>query len=467
MGSTMSAPDSPRIQQHPDRVGLHNEVHARPPEALSAPLAISHWVMMCDAEAREASRAHLTALLRSQHLPLPDPQANHFRMDMGVVHVRWELHTEFVTWTFKCPLELAEMSAQNPQTAARAVSQHWLEEMPGQCLSSLHLWVLPRQAPESRQLLRQLLHEDTLMGSAVAAGQAEVYTDLAIHADGWSRMVLLAGQGEVPAVAAPTYPAWWGQDSASTAQGAAMSPRRLGRLVQRLLEIETYRMTALLGLPVARAAAAELLLAESELAALAQAIREAKPESEPELLNRLTRLAGQVEALYAASHTRFSASSAYFELVDRRIDQIDESRLLGLQTLREFMDRRLSPARHTCEWAARRQDAMSQRVSRMSNLLRTRVEIEQQKSSQALLFTMNRRQGLQLQLQATVEGLSVAAITYYIVGLISYLAKGGQKLGWPYSPELTAALTIPCVALAVWGSLRRLHHKLFAQGGSP
>jgi uncharacterized membrane-anchored protein len=109
---------------------------------------------------------------------------------------------------------------------------------------------------------------------------------------------------------------------------------------------------------------------------------------------------------------------------------------------------------------------LSQRISRMSNLLRTRVEIEQQKNSQALLSTMNRRQGLQLQMQATVEGLSVAAITYYIVGLVSYMAKGAQKLGWPYSPELTAALTIPCVALAVWWSLRRLHHKLFSMGGS-
>jgi uncharacterized membrane-anchored protein len=124
------------------------------------------------------------------------------------------------------------------------------------------------------------------------------------------------------------------------------------------------------------------------------------------------------------------------------------------------MDRRLSPARSTCEWAARRQDALSQRVSRMSNLLRTRVEIEQQQSSQALLATMNQRQDLQLKLQSTVEGLSVAAITYYIVGLISYLAKGAQKLGWALSPESTAALAIPVVGVGVWWSLRRLHQRL-------
>jgi uncharacterized membrane-anchored protein len=60
-----------------------------------------------------------------------------------------------------------------------------------------------------------------------------------------------------------------------------------------------------------------------------------------------------------------------------------------------------------------------------------------------------------------VEGLSVAAITYYIVGLVSYLAKGGKTLGWPLSPESTAAIAIPLVAGGVWLSLRRLHHRLF------
>jgi uncharacterized membrane-anchored protein len=279
-----------------------------------------------------------------------------------------------------------------------------------------------------------VLNDDTLVASTVADGHGEVYTDFAIHADGFSRMVLLAG---------------------------SIAPRRLGRLVQRLLEIDTYRMAALLGLPAAREASAELAFAERELAELAGAIRVAGRDEEPQLLDRLTKLAGQVESQYATTHSRFSASSAYFELVDRRIEDISEARLAGLQTIGEFMDRRLSPARATCEWATRRQDALSQRVSRISNLLRTRVEIEQQQSSQALLAAMNTRQGLQLKLQATVEGLSVAAITYYIVGLVSYLAKGAHAVGWPWSAESTAATAIPVVALGVWWSLRRLHSKVF------
>ena len=96
--------DQNRLTQHPQRLALHNEVHARPPQALSAPLAISHVVMVCDGAQREQSRAHLAALLRNLHLPLPDAQQSYFRMDLGQFQLRWELHTEFVSWTFLSPL---------------------------------------------------------------------------------------------------------------------------------------------------------------------------------------------------------------------------------------------------------------------------------------------------------------------------------------------------------------------------
>ncbi len=423
-----------RLNQHPQRVALHNEIHARPPEPMGAPLCISHVVMACDAAQREASRQHVAALARDHHLPQPAEHSTHLRMDLGPFRLRWELHTEFVTWTFMRPFNAAQFGEREPDTALDAIPRQWLASLPGQCLASLHLWVLPTQTFGTDSLVQHVLHEDTLVASTVADGFGEVYTDFAVHADGFSRMVLLSG---------------------------GMAPRRLGRLVQCLLEIETYRMAALLGLPAARDASLVLASAERELAALAEAIRSATRNEEPQLLDRLTRLAGQVESQHATTHSRFSASAAYFELVDKRIADIAESRLAGMQTIGEFMDRRLTPARSTCAWSSRRQDALSQRVSRISNLLRTRVEIEQQQSSQALLATMNSRQGLQLKLQATVEGLSVAAITYYIVGLVSYLAKGATHWGWPWSAELTAAAAIPVVAAGVWWSLRRMHARVF------
>ncbi|MEJ8812768.1 DUF3422 domain-containing protein [Variovorax ureilyticus] len=422
--------------QHPDRIALHNEVHARPPEAMTPPLAIAHLVMLADPSQREESRRHLASLLRDHHVPPPDEQVTHLRTELGALRLRWEMHTEFVTWTFTLRIREDQLAAADLASALDAAPREWLDGLPGQCISSLDLWVLPGARCNGDDRFRQrLLHEDLLVGSAVAGEQAQVFTDFAIHPNGSSRLLLYAGD---------------------------LPSRRLGRLVQRLLEIETYRMAAMLGLPTARKTGIALASAESDLAGLALAIQSAERQEEAQLLDRLTRLAAQVESQYAATHSRFSASSAYFELLDQRIAQVGEVRLEGLQTIGEFIDRRLSPARKTCEWATRRQDALSRRISRVSSLLRTRVEIEQQQSSQALLAALNQRQDLQLKLQATVEGLSVAAITYYIVGLVSYLAKGGQKLGWPLSAESTAALAIPVVAGSVWWSLRRLHRSMFS-----
>lgn len=425
--------------QHPQRNALHNEIHARPPESVQAPAVITHVVMQCDSAQRQASRVHLSNLLRDHHRGSLDESSTHISIHLGGFDLRWELHTEFVTWTFMVPLELDQpLDTRSPPTAVEAVPQAWFAQLPGQCLSSVHLWLVQEAqcGPGGFSALAgHMLNVDTLAGSRVHFGATLVGTDFAIHADGYSRMLVQSGP--------------------------EVSAARLGRLVQRLLEIETYRMMALLGLPAARHAVSVLGQAEQELAELARAIRQADRQSEPVLLDRLTRLAGQVESEYAASHARFSASRAYFELVEKRILDLQEQRMSGFLSFRDFMERRLSPARSTCEWAARRQNSLSERVSRVSNLLRTRVEIEQQQSNQQLLGSMNERQAMQLKLQSTVEGLSVAAITYYITGLISYLAKGARSLGWPLSAEMTAALAIPVVAASVWWGLRRLHHRLF------
>ena len=200
------------LNQYPQRHALHNEVHARPPESMVAPAAIAHVVMLTSPNEREASRAHVSDLLRKQHLPLPDTGSTHIRMDLGQYRLRWEMHTEFVTWTFTRPLDAAPPAGQQPPSATDVVPRDWLAALPGECLASVHLWALPSKAVGTDELVRQMLQEETLVASTVADGYAEIYTDFAIHADGFSRMLLLAG---------------------------GISPRRLGRLVQQLLEIET------------------------------------------------------------------------------------------------------------------------------------------------------------------------------------------------------------------------------------
>lgn len=413
---------------HPLREALHHEVHARPYERLAAPLLLSHVAMVNGDGA--AARAHLSALLAQRHLPVPAGDLSHVSTDIGGVQLRWELHGEFQTCTFW--KQLPDLPKGFDELPLRDVPKDWLAAQPGQWLVGLHVLVKPALGEHAAlpPLVRQCLDEDTLVGARVMEGAAEVYTDFRLQGDGFARWVVIAGE---------------------------TTPRRLGRLVQRLLEVETYRMMALLGLPVAREVGAALVGAEKALAEVAERIRVAQPSEEPDLLRRLTELAAEVEGLYARTHARFSASAAYFELVQRRIEELREDRVHNLQTLREFMDRRLQPAMQTCAWAARRQQALSERISRVSNLLRTRVEIEQQLSSQALLDAMNRRQKAQLLLQSAVEGLSVAAVTYYGAGLVGYLAKGAKSVGVDLPPDLAVAVAIPLIALGVWLGIRRLH----------
>ena len=419
------------LKTHPLRESLHNEIHARPYERLEAPLSLTHLAWLIDGSS--GIREPLLELLRAHHLPVPADGSNHLVVDLGGVRLRWEQHTEFETCTFWRALPRDGVAGAFDRPALRDVPQDWLRTLPGQWLVGLHVVVVGGDAlgdAQAEALVREALLEEHLVGSRVMGG-AELHTDLRLHADGCSRFVLQTG--DLPA-------------------------RRLGRAVKRVLDAETYRMMALLGLPVARRVSAELMHAERDLAAVALQIRSARREQEPELLLQLTQLASEEESLYASTHARFSASAAYFELVQRRIDELKETRLKDLQTLREFMDRRLTPAMQTCAWAARRQQALSERISRTSNLLRTRVEIEQQQSSQELLDAMNRRQRAQLLLQTAVEGLSIAAITYYGAGLVGYVAKGLKEAGVPLVPELVIALSIPVIALAVWWSARRLHH---------
>ncbi|MEZ5632460.1 MAG: DUF3422 domain-containing protein [Burkholderiaceae bacterium] len=433
---------------HPLRATLHQEVHARPPESLEAPLAISHIVMWVDAAARAQSRAHLQSLLEATGRKLPEGTTSFLRIDLGEFRLRWEQHTEFVAWTFMRPMradELLTLSQGAPQPAATLAPSAWRQDLPGQCLTQVDLWAVPRAEVDGAAVVRQIFDASTVTGSTVISNSCDLHTDMQMRADGSIRMLVLVGES------AP----------------GKVSPRRLGRLVQRLLDIETYRMAALMGLPAARESGAWLAEGEAELAALAQAVRQAAREDEAELLDSLTRLAAELEGRYAATHTRFSASAAYFNLVEQRLADIAETRILGMQSLHDFMQRRLAPAMATCSSAEQRQAALSQRIERVSGLLRTRVEVEQQQSSRELLATMNRRQDLQLKLQSTVEGLSVAAISYYVLGLLGYLAKGAQKLGWPFTPEATIAVAVPVVVLVVWWSLRSVHHSIVGRDDNP
>ena len=218
---------------------------------------------------------------------------------------------------------------------------------------------------------------------------------------------------------------------------------------------------ALRGLPVAKALAPMLHDAEATLARITLRLEDAQA-SDQALMDTLTALAARVERATAEHGYRFSATQAYDAIVRQRIAELREEAIPGTQTIGEFMQRRLSPAIATVAATAQRLASLSERIERAGALLRTRVDIAREAQNLQLLAKLSRGQELQLRLQRTVEGLSIAAISYYVVSLLLYAAKAAKAAGLPLNPEIAAGALVPLVVWAVWRATRRIHRALQA-----
>jgi len=272
-----------------------------------------------------------------------------------------------------------------------------------------------------------------VIASQLGNGHSWAVTDFQINADGFERMLVIAAPGT--------------------------SESRAGRISQRLMELEIYRLMALRGLPVAKQLAPMLAEAEGALADITAQL-ENKSASDQQLLDTLVSLAARVERATAEHSYRFSATRAYDTLVGQRLSELREKPIPGTQTLGEFMQRRLSPAMATVAATAQRLSSLSERVTRTSALLRTRVDIATETQNQVLLEKLTRGQELQLRLQSTVEGLSIAAISYYVISLLLYGGKAAKAAGAPVNPEIVVGAAIPLVLWLVWRNIRRIHAKL-------
>lgn len=443
---------------HPLRVSLAAEAHSRPFLQLAAPETVTHLAVY----AREIAGSSATAEASPewQHRTLcalcsffgvtgPAAEAKYYYHDFGRFRLKWECHTEFATYTF------AQRHEENPSLMVAFerlplmhIPQQWLHSLEGKIIVAAH--VVLEKAEQSSDTpsadMRVVFEGLSLAASAVLKG-AEVWSDFLIQSDGFSRFVV---------------------------RDIDLRQQQVGRLVQRVLEIETYRMMALLGLPHAQAAAPRLNAIEAELAlltatmvdsddAVASAVLNAdggtehEADDEQALLRSITELAARIEKLSVDNSYRFSASQAYFRLVKARIDELRETRIDGIPTLGEFMERRLAPAMSTCDATARRQEALAERIAHSNDLLRTRVGIVQERQNRRILQSMNARVAQQLRLQQAVEGLSVVAISYYMVGLGSYVSKAAKSAGMPINTDIATGIMVPVIVLVVWLGLRRMH----------
>jgi len=418
------------LKNHPQRIHLNNEVHARPHQMMSAPLRVTHVALLSNERSKDLDA--INVLCDRYAVNRPNQDANFYIGDFPMFKLRWERHSEFSTYTIS---ESCSNSTPFKETALSKLPVEWFDCLPGEVITMLNLELLG--APEGHRDLEglsELFSSNTVAGSEVSDGAARVWSDFHIHGDGFNRILI---------------------------ENHHLRYRQAGRLVQRILEIETYRMLALLGLPLARQYSHDLSTCDSKLELVTQQLAmHREDENEQQLLYELSQIAANVEHIAGTGGYRFSATSAYYGLIKRRINELREQRIEGAQSFNEFMERRLEPAVRTCESVSARVQALSNRIARVSNLLRTRININLEAQNRDLLSSMDKRAAMQLRLQEMVEGLSVVVLSYYSVGLLDYVLKSLKQFGVNLDVDLVLGISVPFIVIAVLVSLRMNRRRL-------
>jgi len=421
---------------------LHNEIHTRPSATIKLPSLIVYVAVLNRSVSLAMELAHLQKLPSSADIHIDDLRGNFLQLPCGEFKVIWERHTEFTRYTIVQPLPThAQWGSVLPTlTPFVATGPQWLGSIPGETITAIHLALLNEgmEDLDAFYKARQWLGEGTVIGAKMGRtsdkqSHSHLMTNLRIGADGFERMLVLAAPNT--------------------------SENRSGRIAQRLLELETYRMMSLLSLPIAKSLAPFLTQSELQLVEINDRL-EKKLDQDERLLNDLAGLAAQVESVTAENSYRFSAARAYDAIVQQRIAEIREQPLSGIQTVGEFLQRRLAPAMATVNATSERLSALAQRVARANDLLRTRVDIASEIHNQQLLEKLTKGQAMQLRLQTTVEGLSIAAISYYVVSLTHYLGKAFQAAGLNVSPDMLAGFSTPLVLWVSWRMVQKIHRSL-------
>lgn len=421
---------------------LHNEVHARPPARIRVPALVVYVAVLNEGISREDEWAHLRRLPEQGELPLNALSGHFVRLRFATHTLKWERHTEFTRYSIVQSLpEGALVNASEEELMRQlVVDPAWLASIPGRTVAAIMMAMVHGDVDDPAAMRKLGEHwfegHDTL-ASLLGIRRSCAMADFRLRDSGFERLLVVS--------------------STNT------SELRVGRISQRLLELETYRIMALRGLPVAKDLVPMLGEAEAQLARIT-ARMENKDTSDQDLLDQLIALAARVERATATHLYRFTATQAYHALVQQRIEQLRETPIPGTQSLGEFVLKRVSPAISTVQASAQRLSSLSQRIERASALLRTRVDIATESQNQMLLEKLTRGQELQLRLQSTVEGLSIAAISYYVVSLILYAGKAGKQAGLPIHPELVAGATVPFVLAAIWWGTRQVHKRLRDDG---
>jgi len=418
-------------RSHPLRAALSEEMHTRKLPHFAAPAQLMQIVTHVGEPGTEDSRAHVAALCSRHGVDVP-ATARYFTCRIDAYELVWECHTEVASYMF------IRRDVTDPGFGIDPFGTFvadWVAKLPGKVIRATQIAFVARDTPPHRiAALTRPFATDDLIVCDVVGGRARIWSDFRLHGDGFGRLLIVDD----------------GLEGAEPAQ-----------LVQRLQELGNYRNLALLGLPLAQSLTPRVTALEQRLSALTAAVAE-RVSDDDSLLDELSFLSAELARLMAETRYRMSATRAYAQLCADRLHSLAVTSVRGHPNLADFTERRLIPAMRTCDSFSQRLEDLSQRVAWTSSLLRTRVDTALARQNRDLLDSMNHRANLQLRLQHTVEGLSVAAISYYVVGLLGYIFKLLHESVPALKPEITTGLAVPAVVILVTLAMHRIRSKLEA-----
>ena len=428
-----------------NRNNLYQETHARPYLSLPVPCAVGH-ILYWRGDRQSSELLDLAKSLANRQGENPSNKHNSFfEYTCQNYHIRFEQHTEFDTLTIAQSISAeAELFGDNPLAI---IDDAQLQALEPNLLVKTRIHLLLKPADESNAEEATTERPNSLIGaqfsdihgsaaiygSWIMGRRAEAYSDFKLDAQGYSRFLVVSH---------------------------ALNPADAGRVVTRLLEMENYRITALIPLDVTRAVSKTLSQADAQLVRILDEIADSdSAETQHDLLNDLLAIAQQVESHRNQLSSRFSASQAYYELVKFSYEKLNEEKLGGLQRLQTFVERRLGPAIRTFSALRARLEDISQRVDRIAELLRTEINVHMQLQNSEMLAGMNHSAKMQLKMQKTVEGISIVALTYYAIGVLGYLLAiflhGDDKY------TVMGLLVLP-VAFLIWYLQKKILHRINA-----
>ncbi len=420
------------MRLHPQYLELHNELHARPFPVMRSPGYVFHYAALREEGGAEAEERHIARLLEEPGVLVQSRSASHLHGRIAQGEVRIGRHSEFTSYVFILP---GRLEACFPDPAALGLPAAWIDGIPGEIISKVLLTLIKtEEQPYSRAELETRFGSEVITGNYVTFKCAVVWTDFNLVGDDFSRYLV---------------------------QDFNLTPRRTGRMVQRLIEIDTYRMMALLSLPLARQSIPEIDEQDRRLTAFIERLNEERDLAEEKaLLRDLISLATGNEHMLARINHRFNATGAYRLILEDRLQELRQEQVPGYQTLSEFLARRVTPALRTCESVHGRIVDLSDRIQRATDLLRTRVNVNLEAQNQDILSSLAQRAQVQLRLQQAVEGLSVMAISYYGLGLLKVVLTALKQTGLHVDSDIVTGLAAPLVVLLVWGSLRAMKRRI-------